>query len=918
MTFLRSQLSKAEWTLFAAAGLGAVISAAELAADPVTPSSYAVVLAAVAGTLGVLLAARRAFLRWRSGLPQRLAWGLICAGLVLGVGFGGVFGLFKALWPLTGASLEGDHRVIFATSGIGALAAIAVGLLSFTWVRTHGLGRALTWLDGLVVTAAVYLMARQLFAAPYALPLDDLMRLLIRPPAAAAALVVVSVVVVSRAREPGGAAIKELLLAASGAAVLGSVMALLYAPNGAAAEGWYWLSPPGAVVGCLLVTAASVRPPELEGAPELRLREHTSVLAPVLPLALAFTVVTWHVANAQTLTPVSTVLAVALMASVVLTTAVARMHALSVARTLEVRVAERTLALGSRERWFRGLVQHSSDVITVVDRAGTINYQTPSVESVFGYLPAQLVGQSLTTLLRRDDISVVLGALERAATGRAVPRTLQFPLRRADGEWIDVETTITSLLDEPDVQGLVLNTRDITERLRLEEELTHRAYSDSLTGLANRSMFRRSVDESLRRSTGGEDVAVVFLDLDGFKSVNDSRGHATGDVLLTHVAVRLRNCVRPGDLIARLGGDEFGILVVGERAEEGAVWIAQRIVAALRDAFTIEQRTLHVGASIGIAVNDSGDEGADQMLRNADLAMYRAKSDSRSAYVRFEADMHRALVQRVQDENDLRRALTEGQLVLHYQPIVSLEADRIVGVEALVRWEHPERGLLPPYAFIDLAEETGLIEPLGAWVLDEATRQVRRWHDLTDDETFRVAVNVSARQFSPEFGELVAAALEREALPGGSLTLEITESVLVEHEPGTMDLMHHLRSLGAQIAVDDFGTGYSSLSYLARFPVDILKVDRAFVRHIGTDAEQAELARTIIQLGRSLNLVTVAEGIETCEQLAGLRELGCHFGQGYFFSHPVPAEEIDELLEAAKAAGGVSRVATRVINRALV
>ena len=237
-----------------------------------------------------------------------------------------------------------------------------------------------------------------------------------------------------------------------------------------------------------------------------------------------------------------------------------------------------------------------------------------------------------------------------------------------------METTITSLLDEPDVRGLVLNTRDVTERLRLEEELTHQAYSDALTGLANRSMFRRSVDDALRRSQVVGEVAVVFLDLDGFKSVNDSRGHATGDVLLTHVAVRLRNCVRPGDLIARLGGDEFGVLVIGERAEEGAVWIAQRVAAALQDAFTIEERELHVGCSIGIAVNDGGDEGADQMLRNADLAMYRSKGDSKSTHIRFEADMHRALVQRVQDENDLRTALSEGQLVFTTSPLCAWRA----------------------------------------------------------------------------------------------------------------------------------------------------------------------------------------------------------------------------------------------------
>ena len=913
MNFLRRHLSRAELVLIGLAGLASVVASAQMAAEGDSPPRDAFIMAAIAGILMILLTARRAVMRWRSDPAHNLAWAWIAAGLVFGIGFGAVVLAVQSLWPVAGASFEGNQRTLMAISGISSVGAIAIGLLTFRWVPSRGLGRALTWLDGLIVTVAVYLIARQLFAAPYALPTHELLLLLVRPPAAAAALVVVSIVVISRAREPGGLPIRELLLAASGAAVLGSVMALIYAPGVAPAEAWFWLAPPLTVIGGLLLIAASVQRSSGDTPRDHQIRERTSVLAPVLPLGLAMTVVAWHVVGSRPLTPVATILAVILMTTVVVTTAVARLHALSVARTLELRVAERTLALGSRERWFRGLVQHSTDVITVVDREGYINYQTPSVQRVFGYEPRQLIGQSVIKLLRRDDVALVLGALDRAASDLDGPHKLQFPLRRADGEWIDVETTITSLLDEPDVRGLVLNTRDVTERLRLEEELTHQAYSDALTGLANRTMFRRSVDDALRRANSSEDVAVVFLDLDGFKSVNDSRGHASGDVLLTHVAVRLRNCVRPGDVIARLGGDEFGILVVGERAEEGAVWIAQRVATALSEDFTIEGRSLHVGASIGIAVNDGGDEGADQMLRNADLAMYRAKNDSRSTHVRFEADMHRALVQRVQDENDLRQALAEGQLLLHYQPIVCLLTDRIVGVEALVRWDHPERGLLAPYAFIELAEQTGLFEPLGAWVLDEATSQLRRWLGQSVDESFHVAVNVSARQLSPEFVERVAVAMEREDLPQGALTLEITESVLVDHEPGTMDLMQQLRTLGAQIAVDDFGTGYSSLSYLARFPVDILKVDRSFVRHVGTDSEQAELARTIVQLGQSLHLTTVAEGIETDQQWAGLRELGCPLGQGFFFARPAPAHEIDALLDAAPRIGGISKLTARAL-----
>ncbi len=460
-------------------------------------------------------------------------------------------------------------------------------------------------------------------------------------------------------------------------------------------------------------------------------------------------------------------------------------------------------------------------------------------------------------------------------------------------------TTVTSLLDDPDIRGVVLTTRDVSEQHALQEQLERQAYSDPLTGLANRALFQEAIEGEVRDTRPGH-VAVLFLDLDGFKSVNDAQGHATGDQLLVLVGQRLRNAVRPGDIVARLGGDEFGILVSGEDAEKAAVWVAHRVRRVLANDFRLGGHEITVGASIGISVNQNGDEGSGQLLRNADLAMYRAKGQQRQAFVVFEAEMHDAAVARMEAEADLRRAVTRGELVLHYQPIVDLVTCRVVGAEALIRWRHPVRGLLPPSEFIDLAEETGLVEEIGAWALVEGCRAAARWQPYgSTGGVFRMAVNVSARQLSHGLPRRVRDALVASGLPAGALTLEMTESVLMERTDEMVALLKRFKLLGVRLAVDDFGTGYSSLSYLSQFPVDVLKIDRSFVEQVGRDPEKSELARTIVHLGRALRLTTVAEGIESLEQADLMRDMGCDLGQGYHFAPALPEADLDAYLEEA-------------------
>ena len=568
-----------------------------------------------------------------------------------------------------------------------------------------------------------------------------------------------------------------------------------------------------------------------------------------------------------------------------------------VAPALEgVRLNEDLHLQRSRER-FRSLVQNSSDMVTLVDIDTTIHYLTPSVERVLGYDPAELVGTKLTQLLHPDDVPAALAFFAEATKHSGVTAPVEWRARRRDGSWRHLETIGNNLFDDPNVGQMVLNTRDISERKALEQQLSHQAFHDPLTDLANRALFKDRVEHALlSRARESTPLAVLFLDLDNFKNVNDSLGHVVGDELLVAAAKRIQSCLRPGDTASRLGGDEFAILVE-EATSDSAIHVAERIIESFKAPFSLQGKKSFIQTSVGIAVSIAG-ESADEVLRNADIAMYMAKNSGKGRHAVFESRMHTDALARLELESDLRRAIQSEEFVLRYQPITDLKTGRIVGMEALVRWQHPERGLLPPSHFISHAEETGLILPLGRLVLQQACAQITDWNRRHPEERpLFVSVNLSGKQLeSPTLVEDVAAVLEGSGIDPTTLILEMTESVMMRDTDATIETLKKLKELGIKLAVDDFGTGYSSLHYLHSFPIDMLKIAKPFIDCIQGESSESAFIYTIVELCRTLGLQTLAEGIEHGSQAEELRKLRCEWGQGDYLSEPLAPKEMGTLL----------------------
>ncbi len=546
------------------------------------------------------------------------------------------------------------------------------------------------------------------------------------------------------------------------------------------------------------------------------------------------------------------------------------------------------------EARFRSLVQHATDVIGIFSPTLTIQYVSPSVQSIFGYAPAELVGVHLLDFVHPDRQAHALGVLERVQQSPGRSGKLHHTrIRHKNGAWRHIEATLTNLVDDPTVGGLVINARDVTEQKSLEQQLAFQAYHDSLTHLANRALFREQVTRALE--AGRPAVAVLFLDLDGFKTINDSLGHAAGDRLLVSVARRLLTAAGPNTTVARLGGDEFAILLP-EADEATATEAADRLVKALRPPCQVDGKEVSVHGSIGVALSTSPTDQADDLLRNADVAMYQAKAHGKDRWALYETQMQQAVQRRLDLELDLRQALDRGEFLVYYQPTVDLRTGRVRGLEALVRWNHPEKGIIPPSEFIPVAEETNLIIPLGRWILEEACRKAVSWGRQTGTPVI-MHVNVSAKQVvHGDIAADVARALRLTGLAPQHLSLELTESVWLEGTAKTEHVLQGLKRLGVKLALDDFGTGYSSLVYLRRFPLDTIKIDQSFVQAMGA-SEGQELVRAILHLVSALHLEVVAEGIETEEQLNILAALGCHVGQGYYLSRPLAPELVPAALD---------------------
>jgi diguanylate cyclase (GGDEF)-like protein/PAS domain S-box-containing protein len=608
---------------------------------------------------------------------------------------------------------------------------------------------------------------------------------------------------------------------------------------------------------------------------------NSRVAISLLPLAMPGVIKIWEFNNGRHPNPVP--LFASTVALVVL--AFARSTRLVQARNRQ------ELAMERSTHFYAALTENSSDIVIVIDAQGRILNDSPNLAKLLGRPGWATTGVDAVGLLLPVDRPAARETLQRWRLSSGVVSTADVRTEGSDGSdrWFGVRAT--NLSDDPVVGGIVLNLRDITARKRAEQELSHSAFHDSLTGLANRALFHDRLEHALERTArSGMRVAVVYLDLDGFKTVNDSRGHEAGDRVLGEVAVRLCAAVRAADTVSRLGGDEFAILTMeSPRALDEAETIAERVLQSLTEPFIIGVERVVLSASIGIAVGDNSCT-ASSIMRDVDVAMYKAKTTGKSKWALYEPSMRTAALDLLELENELRQAVDCHQLRLLYQPIVELKSNQVVGFEALLRWDHPTRGVVEPDTFIPIAEGNGSIVAIGQWVLDEACRTAAEWHRRFPTTPLTMAVNVSARQIAtPDIVGHVAAALEHSGFSAASLILEMTESVLVHDAETAGQRLQELRSLGVRLAIDDFGTGYSSLAYLRQFPIDILKIDKSFTDTITESTHVPAIVRGLLDLANTLHLETIAEGIELDVQRISLRHERCGFGQGFLFAKPLEA-----------------------------
>jgi len=640
-------------------------------------------------------------------------------------------------------------------------------------------------------------------------------------------------------------------------------------------------------LSCYLCLAAAARE-HLRGPPPATMlaNEAGTTLArglPYLAMLVAFLVLVYFQSgNAGQPTTVMTVIIFALTLLVMLRQGV-------ILRDEAQHRADR--AAGLVEARYASLIRNASDVIMITAVDGRIRFASPAALQAIGAYPEDLVNRSLLDIWGGSERERLTAFLAEVAASRARPVGPVELSVSGDTGRRTLEAVGSNLLDDPAVAGLALNFRDVSERKALEEQLSQLAFHDSLTLLANRSLFRNRVEHALALAHRTErKVAVLFLDLDNFKNVNDSRGHGAGDRLLQAVAQRLVMSTRESDTVARLGGDEFAILLEGI-ASPDAEQIAAKIIDSLKAPLALDGSDTVITASIGIAYSDPHDD-TERLLRNADIAMYSAKAAGKGRYVVFQQPMQEQLHERLRLVHDIDRAIERNEFFLDFQPVVDLSTRELLGVEALVRWQRGERGLVMPGEFIAAAEESGQIVELGRWVLGEACRRICAWRNsIAAGSALRVAVNVSGRQLQDAgFVSDVRRALDESGLEPENLVIELTESTITHDTEVNLERFRELKSLGVRLSIDDFGTGYSSLSYLHRFPIDILKIDRAFVSRITESGDGPELARAVVMLGETLGLETIAEGIEQEEQVTQLLKLGCVAGQGFLFSVPCALE----------------------------
>ena len=550
---------------------------------------------------------------------------------------------------------------------------------------------------------------------------------------------------------------------------------------------------------------------------------------------------------------------------------------------------------------FRSAFEHAAIGMALVSTEGRWLQVNRSLCQILGYQEKELLSTDFLSVTHPEDLPAAMSNIGQLLKGKAQSSKMEKRYVHKLGHEVWVHWSV-SLVRDPYTKSvhLIFQVQDITDRKLAEQQLHHDAFHDALTGLPNRALFMDHLKLAIARSRRNTQLmfAVLYLDLDRFKVINDSLGNTIGDQLLVGTADRLKTNLRPGDTVARLGGDEFVILIEDITDEMEAVQVAERIQKELLQPFNLSGREVFTTVSLGIAPSSTGYERAEDILRDADTAMYRAKSLGKSRYEIFDKAMHARAINLLQMETDLRRACEREEFLIHYQPIVALENFQLRGFEALVRWNHPERGYISPLDFIPVAEETGLIAQVGEFVLREACRQMQRWQAAFPlDRPLWISVNLSSKQFSQTaLITKIATILRETGIDPHCVKLEITESVVMENIETATDMLRQMRALGVQLAIDDFGTGYSSLSYLHRFPIDTLKIDRSFVTRMTENSENAEIVRTIVVLAQNLGMDVVAEGVETNDQLALLQKLGCENGQGYYFSKPVNNDGAERII----------------------
>ncbi|MBL4712608.1 MAG: EAL domain-containing protein [Gammaproteobacteria bacterium] len=554
-----------------------------------------------------------------------------------------------------------------------------------------------------------------------------------------------------------------------------------------------------------------------------------------------------------------------------------------------------------RELQVRTVLENTLDGIISINENGLILEFNAAAENIFGYHRNEILGQSINQLIFTEsskeqsehDSNRITNCLALAQNA-----TQEILAMRKNGSKFMLEISLNKMILNDEIL-YVGSMRDITERTQAEQLIRHMAQHDALTDLPNRSLFRERLEQSMATTQRhpGEMLAIMFLDLDRFKTINDTLGHHTGDALLIAVTERLKNVTRNVDTVARLGGDEFAIIQTGVHDTDGVVKLAQKIIDKVAEVYEFDGNEVNTSTSIGITLYPEDEKDADQLLQNADMAMYKAKRAGRNNFQFYCSEMHDEIQHSVNMEKDIRRALIADEFVMYFQPQINLANGTIVSVEALVRWQHPENGLVPPNEFIPIAEDSGLILPLGKLVLEKSCQWAKQWQDA-GNAPLRVAVNLSAVQFNdPELVESITSILEKVGLAAEYLELEITESFLMENASKTIRTLNQLHDLGLMLAIDDFGTGYSSLSYLKRFPVNKIKIDQSFVNDITTDKDDAIIVRSVIGLGHNLGLNVIAEGVETEEQLRFLQINGCDEIQGYFIGKPMPADAFVEFMK---------------------